>query len=48
MAMAKMTRGQHARAKRQAERLKGHREVDNPFALANWQVQKGHKAGRKR
>lgn len=48
MPKKKMTKAQTARAKKQAERLKGKRGVDNPHALARWQVKKGQKVGGKK
>ena len=44
----KMTPSQTQRAKRQAERLKGEHGVDNPHALARWQIKRGQKVGGKR
>lgn len=36
----KMTRKQIGKAKRLAEKLKGKRGIDNPHALARWQVRR--------
>lgn len=43
-----MRKAKIKKAHRQAEKLKGHRGISNPYALATWQVQQGHKVGRKR
>ena len=43
-----MSKAKVKRAHKQAKRLEGKSEIDNPYALGTWQVKKGHKAGYKK
>jgi hypothetical protein len=41
--MAKMSKRQLAKSSRMAEKMKKHPDIDNPHALARWQVKRGAK-----
>lgn len=42
-----LTKKQEKEAKHLAEKLKKHKDISNPFALANWQVQQTKKKKKK-